>query len=304
LVVTLTRSRHRLPRIELVSVVLVAISFVTGVLVGFLASPVEGIVIGLLSEVFLETLHNSYRERDYQLRLSALRPVPRGPDFVSKLADVGAVIDESDRSDLLRDELQVRMAEFEAHVDHLIRGRIVRDGGDVTDMLVHTNECEREIRATTTLIAATVEDPASWWQARGGREYWEANTAALTRGVQITRVFVIDQLTDAVSRLMEVQRAAGVSVYYVEQDLVPTNLRTNVVIWDGEVAWRAQMSTTGHVSENRFYTRKEDVRQLETVFRASRIRATEFVPPAAVTVPAAPLQSVQPVVDVASSAES
>lgn len=270
--------RDRVPRIEVISVGIAATAFLAGLVAAFVASPVDGLVVGLLTEIVLETLNASYKEREYELRLAALAPVPRGPDFVSKLADVGAFMQTSPQAELLRNELQLRLAEFEAHLDHLGRGRVVRDGLDVTDLLLHTTSCEKDLRATTTVRAATVGTPDSWWQSRGGQDYWESNKAAIARGVHVTRVFIIDEATDAVVQMMEQQRLAGVEVFYVPQESVPHNLRTNVIVWDGGIAWRAQMGTTGHISENRFYTRPDDVHQLEQVYMASRIRATAYVP--------------------------
>ncbi|MGZ4497326.1 MAG: hypothetical protein ACXVWZ_07575, partial [Nocardioides sp.] len=136
-----------------------AVATAFGVAVGFWTGPVDGLLVGFLLETMLETLNASYKEREYALRQAELASVRRGAEVVSNLAAAGAFIQESDHADLLTRELDLRVAEFDEHLDHLRRGRIVREGMDVSGLLLNTHQCQKSLRATTTLRAASVGTP-------------------------------------------------------------------------------------------------------------------------------------------------
>lgn len=259
---------------EGISVVLAAVAAVVGIVLAFFTSPVQGIIVGMLTEITLETLNSSYKERQYELRLSALAPVPRGAELTTKLAEVGAFIRSSTHADMLHAELQVKLADLEGHLDHLLQGRLAREGSDIRDLLEHTSKCVANIRATTTVSTSSLRSNQNWWRTRTGITYWEENIAAIQRGVAISRVFILDELNDVTETFMRIQADAGVNAHYILSSDLPLNLRSNVIVWDGRIAWRAIMSTTGDITENWIYTRDSDVQRIVGVFQACTTRAT------------------------------
>src|SRR5712692_7746354 len=91
---------------------------------------------------------------------------------------------------------------------------------------MRTDLIEREFRA----VLGVCQKPNSSWSSE---QYWEANKQAISRGVEIWRVFVIgarwdDRLRDLIKR----QSQANVQIWIVNVNSLDADMQTDMAIWD------------------------------------------------------------------------
>lgn len=186
----------------------------------------------------------------------------------AKVAEAAQSLLVSRQSDMLAREIVRELGDVADFIEHAIHGRIVRDGTDLRDLIYQTRVCTTSIRATTTVTTTAVQSGQSWWDARGVPTYLEENKRAIARGVTIHRVFIVDEYEEVIERFIRSHVALGVQASWLHASSLAPALRTNVLVWDGRIGWRAQMTTTGEVSENWLYTGEADVSRLLAIYDA------------------------------------
>lgn len=237
------------------------------------ATGVESLLAGLMGITISLVLDSLARaERRFHLRT-----LLDGPPWLVRATPqvAGALREAAERHAGTRvaAEAQRRFEEFRRQAEQLAAGRIIRPGDDDEDLVGATRDCAREMFGLTNVMPR-VSGELSWWRGDVGRRYWEANVAALARGVRITRVFVYATLSPELSELVEAQRRAGVRVGLLPIGAVSPHLHVNLAVWDGSSCWEGRMTAHGEISENEFSVHPADVERLTRVFRSCADVAT------------------------------
>ncbi|MEU3456811.1 hypothetical protein ABZ671_24895 [Micromonospora sp. NPDC006766] len=237
------------------------------------ATGVESLLAGLMG-ITISLVVDSLARAERRFHLRTLLD---GPSWLVSTTPqlAGAVREAAERHAGTRvaAEAQRRYEEFRLEAEQLAAGRIVRRGDDEEDLVGATRDCKREMVGLTNVMPR-FSGELSWWRGDVGRRYWEANLAALARGISITRIFLYATLSDELSELVETQRRAGVRVGLLPHGAVSAHLHVNLAVWDDSSCWEARMSAHGEISENQFSVNRSDVERLTRIFRHCADAAT------------------------------
>lgn len=258
------------------------------------ASGVESLLAGLMGATITLVLDLGARtERGFRLR-GQLDAVDWLGPAVLPIVDSAAAIARQYPDSEISAEARRHFRLLAAELDGLRRGRISRPHGDYEHLIGGALACRTRLDAVTNILPDGARGP-DWWSSEVGRRYWQANLAALGRGVAVTRIFVHAGLTDALRELVETQRRAGVTVGLVARSDVEPALRLNMALFDDRTAWEARMSADGEIVENLLHVCDSDVDRLRAVFRLAAMNGS--TEPAALTKPE-PAVVVEPAVPV------
>ncbi|MEU4339123.1 hypothetical protein AB0F59_31505 [Micromonospora lupini] len=229
------------------------------------ASGVESLLAGLMG-ITISLLVDSLARAERRFHLRTLLDGP--PWLVHTTTELAGAMREAAEQHAgtrVAAEAQRRYEQFRLEAEQLAQGRIIRRGDEDEDLVGATRGCVHRLDALTNVMPR-VSGELSWWRSEIGRRYWEANLAALQRGVRITRVFVYATLTDELSALVQRQRAAGARVGLLPFGVVSPQLLVNLTVWDGSSCWEARMTAHGEIGENQFSVNRTDVERLTRVF--------------------------------------
>ncbi|MBM0234438.1 hypothetical protein JNW91_22925 [Micromonospora sp. STR1_7] len=229
------------------------------------ASGVESLLAGLMG-ITISLLVDSLARAERRFHLRTLLDGP--PWLVRTTTELAGAMREAAEQHAgtrVATEAQRRYEQFRLEAEQLAEGRIIRRGDEDEDLVGATRSCVQRLDALTNVMPR-VSGELSWWRSEIGRRYWEANRAALDRGVQITRVFVYVTLTDELSALVRQQREAGARVGLLPFGVVSPQLHVNLTVWDGSSCWEARMTAHGEIGENQFSVNRRDVDRLTRVF--------------------------------------
>lgn len=162
----------------------------------------------------------------------------------------------------LEDELKDVIEQALADVEVVASGRIERDASDTRLMLEMAIGCEKRLAATTNVAVQNGANRLTWWQSEFGRRYWDANQAALRRGVRIDRIFIYEKMDAFLRALADEQRRAGVNVYLIGANEVAGPYRINSAVFDDLCCWEAKMDAYSNITANLFSYSKVDLKRL------------------------------------------
>jgi hypothetical protein len=140
----------------------------------------------------------------------------------------------------------------------------VRSEVDIRDLIALVDGTQTSIRATSL-----ARSERTFWTGRG-QEYWQANLRALEREVRIERVFVYAGPDEALDRVCEVQLAAGVKVYRVDEAALPSELAEHLLILDA--AWSQEIPLDSHNRAREYVYRTEEHEIASAVKRFEQVR--------------------------------
>ncbi|HYN97246.1 MAG TPA: hypothetical protein VES42_25690 [Pilimelia sp.] len=228
------------------------------------ASGVESLLACLLGAAITLILDSTARaEARFELRGSLESADWLRGEVRSLAASVREITERHPAPEISAETLR-RFVQLRVDLDDLRQGRIIRPGADAETLLSATTACRDRLEAVTNVPGAG--PGARWWHSPLGRRYWEANLAALARGVSITRVFICDGVDAELAAILDEQRAAGVVPVVVDRDRLAPEFHVNVAVWDRRCAWTADMNAHGHVIGHVFSVQDRDVRRLREVF--------------------------------------
>ncbi|MCW6003066.1 hypothetical protein K1W54_00485 [Micromonospora sp. CPCC 205371] len=122
--------------------------------------------------------------------------------------------------------------------------------------------------ARRTLQSVTVEGPDPvFWRSPTGRQYLEAQKAAVARGVRIDRVIVYRAWSPKLDAVAREQVAAGMNVYRVEASRLSSDLRVSQAVWDGVAGFVTEVNAAGEPISYRFTIVEDDVAEILERFR-------------------------------------
>jgi hypothetical protein len=153
----------------------------------------------------------------------------------------------------------------------LERGHLKVEWEDIDLVLAQTRSAQRDLRATSVQGV-----DLSWWLSRPGRRYWQAHKEALARGIRVERVFIYEEWTEELDNLAREQQVAGVSVLRVPYSLLPSRLKTDMIIWDAACGYETQLNAVGDGYRNFFTLDKQDIARMLSDYEAVRNQADEI----------------------------
>jgi hypothetical protein len=230
------------------------------------ASGVESLLAGMMGATITLVIDLGARaERRFHLRGQLESAEWIGP-AVKPVLDHAEAIGRTYPDSEVSAEARRRFRLLATELDGLRHGRISRPHGDCEYLIGGAQSCRDRIDAVTNIHPGG-EHGTGWWSSEVGRRYWQANLAALARGVAVTRVFVYSRPTDGLRALVDTQLAAGVTVVLLPRPGTDPALRLNMAMFDDRTAWEARMSADGEIVENLFYVCDGEVDRLRTAFR-------------------------------------
>jgi hypothetical protein len=232
-----------------------------------------GLSLTLLLEIITRVerrqhlVHRAFKVAD------ALEQASLIADDLEHAINTGATILQKQPSALFRDAVQDAAGEFRVQLDRLNNGELKVNVSSGQVLSEETDRAQSSIRALS--IAAVDE---GWWRSEAGRQYWDANLAALKRKVKIQRIFITDgQPSSTMEDVVETQRQAGVKAYAVDRSTIPADLCANIVIFDNSLVY-VIVETDDPRSPDRFLkSNPADVREAIRRFEGLLQRIDAFV---------------------------
>jgi len=123
-------------------------------------------------------------------------------------------------------------------------------------------------------LKATDTGGLAYWRSPHGERFFQANIAAIQRGVKIIRVFMqpINELKENID-VLEKHRSAGVEVYVAQPQEIPLELAEDYLIIDDRVFSVMTFSSDGQPREERISIDEVEAQRLAKKFDAVRQRS-------------------------------
>jgi hypothetical protein len=231
-----------------------------------------GIVIALQIEMLARIERRSSREDRYSRVMAAAESVPWLAPALEEIAEATSRVASQPELRPLLDVAEKELEHSKENLAALRHGKFRADAADTTILFEETDRAERRMMATF-LQRFDLE----WWSSELGRHYWEVNRRAADRGVEIQRVFIYDEWTPELERIVRAQSQAGVDVMVVERDLLPRDCRIGMVIWDDRLVYQGELNSDGETINVLYSVSKADVDTRLDQFA----RITRYAKPAA-----------------------
>lgn len=267
--------------IDATSMAVLGFSIAAGVLVGFLERPIFGVLVTLLCMMLGEIVKLEGLYRANESLIGEIEKFPGSRKFIEHLVDAATDIFHGQHGDALSSELQKVLDETAEQVEDLRKGHVIRPASNTWDLASQTDLCLKTLDAVTNLASASVTSGTTWWMTSPGVSYWESNVRAIARGVSIRRVFVIDDLTAEIRKILELHASEGIRVYYVLSRTLGPQKRINVALWDGRVAWRGYWNAEGQNIANHLVFNGSEVAKIKDIFEDVLLESSQFRPASA-----------------------
>lgn len=230
------------------------ISLALGLVFFFYAQPgYLALLIGLLGTIISLLVDIIYRlERDSTLS-SQLANIPWLRDAIDEIArSLNTISGETRLLPFM--EYARRDIKRCAHTTAgMASGQMRARVGD--EVLVRQTDLARKIIRACSV--QTMDMPR--WISDLGSKYWEANLRALQRKVRIERVFIYEDWTADLKRIVDQQADAGVHVWVVESKLVDPSLRVDMAVWDDAFTYHFELNSEGDPIENIYSVNEVDI---------------------------------------------
>ncbi len=257
-------------------------SFVLGTLVSLV-----GTALALQLDLVMRVERKLHKEDAQSQLMCLLEQIPWLPAEVKDIAvSLNTVSALENQDGYLLDVARKALDECARTLDDLTRGQIRVSSDDNEALFVQTARAKEYILATSIPYV-----DLKWWCSDIGRKYWDANVAAMGRGVRVERVFVYQEWTDQLQELAEEQAAAGAIIWAVHRDKVPHALRIDMIVWDRSFSYEIRLNSDGEEIENLYSVNASDIDRKIHCFDIIRSCARRIDPPVKKS---QPLQAVKP----------
>jgi hypothetical protein len=237
-----------------------------------------GVVLTTQLEVITRLERRHHREDTHSHLMAALDEVPWLSPVMKEMADAMCTMSSAENLRRLVHIARSCIDECSTDLQELKLGQYRVRAEDCEVLFEQTARADHTIHATSV----TYLDLA-WWSADVGRKYWDANIAAMKRGVEIERVFIYETWVPELERLASEHADAGVRVYVVCKDNLPDDLRIDMIVWDDAFLYEIELNSDGVEIFNRFSVNKTEVERRARQFAVIRSRARIISPGAAAT---------------------
>lgn len=228
-------------------------------------------VVGLQIDIGLRLAERARRQDQHGRLLELVEQQPHFlPAVTSMLASATATM-QTTKVPLFRQAVDNVVESARIRLNELEQGRMHCPANDSALMVDQWAEVQRSVRATTIPRA-----DMAWWQSAVGRSYLERNAQAVARGVQVERIFLLDDLDADTVDLLDRTSVAGVSVLVVERASLPADLRINVVLYDEQLCVDELTNADGEVVEFVYSTNSADLARICTLYGRLRSVAQPY----------------------------
>jgi hypothetical protein len=248
----------------------------TSIVLG-IALCILGIALTLQLEILMR-LERKVRKEDKQSQLiSLMEHVPWLSDEVREIAVYLNSISAIEQGDgYLLEVARKSLDECGRTLSDLTRGQIRVSNEDNEALFAQTVKAKEYILATSVPHV-----DLKWWSSDIGRKYWEANLAALKRGVRIERIFIHQEWTDELRDLALQQARAGIVVWSVPRDKIPQGLRIDMIVWDQSFSYEIVLNSDGEEIANLYSVNSSEISRKLHIFEIIRSCAGRVFPPGA-----------------------
>lgn len=158
-----------------------------------------------------------------------------------------------------------KVQQFEERIRDVLR--YARDEMILIDDPVRELTSSTELLRTVpneTVVAVSFED-VPFWQSPEGETFLEEHVKAISRGVKITRIFIVNGNEEAnINNIMAAQAAIGIEIYKVHEDKIADFSPEDIVIYDKALVRRGYNAT---------YTKNNMFKQAELLLSSSEVSA-------------------------------
>jgi hypothetical protein len=246
-------------------------------------------IVGLQIDTSLR-LSERARRQDQHGRLLEL--VEQQPPFLPAVTDMlASAINtmNSSRVPLFKKSVTDIVESARMRLSELERGRLRCPANDSDLMIEQWGATHHRVRATTIPKA-----DMDWWLSAVGLRYLEHNASAVRRGVQVERIFLLDDREPETIELLNRTVAAGVSVLIVDRRTLPADLRINVVVYDDVLSVDELTNADGEVVEFIYSTNPADLARILTSYGRLRSVAQPYRTSSLVATTTIPMQEPAP----------
>jgi len=229
-----------------------------------------GLVITLQLQLLVAMHQRDAADGRVARLLAATERLPWLADAIDDAVDRSTTIARSQMSEAVS-LCQLTLETCNKNLADLQRGHYDEPYGEMRLFYKLTGTTQRAIRATSAQ-----EVDLSWWETPRADRYWELQRAALARGVAIKRVFIYSHWTAGLEKLASTQAAAGVHVWTVRNEVLPPDLRIDMVVWDETCAYETAPNAVGEPVFNRFRLNAADVGQAIRRFESILANASVY----------------------------
>ncbi len=213
-----------------------------------------GIVIALQIEMLARIERRASREDRYSRVMAAAESVPWLAPALEEIAEATSRVASHQELRPLLDVAEKEVERSKENLATLRHGKYRADAADTTILFEETDRAERRMLATF-LQRFDLE----WWSSELGRDYWAVNRRAFERGVEIQRIFIYDDWTPELERIVQAQSQAGIDVMVVEREALPRDCRLAMVIWDDRLVYQGELNSDGETINVLYSVSKADV---------------------------------------------
>ena len=161
---------------------------------------------------------------------------------------------------LLIDHAHSQLEEVIENLGTVASGRVKLDFWH-SDLLVKAIEQSQN----RILAVSPVDIDEEWWNSSIGKKYLDAHREAINRGVSITRIFLIEELTQSIKNIMDQQVDIGISISYISVNELPVELQDAFVIFDDHYLHRTISEQKGD-QHNIFSVNPNDISKYQRNF--------------------------------------
>jgi hypothetical protein len=178
---------------------------------------------------------------------------------------------EADYHPLLLQIAKLRTQDARDDLVAIASGEIVTDATENRLLAVVVEEAKSSVKAASMVSL-------DFYNSSAGQKYLKINYEAVKRGVNLTRIFIVDELTTEKAHLMNEMVKNGIDVWSVMENLVPDELISAFVISDDYLVWTTEFTPDMQFREHHISIKSEDVLRNSNKFDNLKWLAEKYVP--------------------------
>jgi len=245
-----------------------AISIITSVILYLSGSDTAiSVLIGLVGSVVtlqIDILARVERLRDEESEAKILynrvRNAQSFTQSIFTLIDRVEDISQSKPNTLLIDHTRQQLDEVNENLRMVSAGRIKLDFWHSDLLIKAVEQAQNKIMAVSPV---DIDD--EWWKSSIGKKYLEAHRKAKKRGVSLTRIFLLKDLTQDIREIMAEQVKIGINICYAYQNDLPSELQEAFVLFDDDYLHRTISEKQGD-QQNIFSVNPADISKYQRNF--------------------------------------
>jgi hypothetical protein len=260
----------------LISLLFALILYITGVeTVQSTIFALLGIIISLHIDQISRSEKNTTKLMEHTQLIKKMEKHPWMSTVITEIVDSAEMVLRDTDNKLFKEEVKLKLERCRDALQEASRGQLKAPLEHVDHFISATNAVQHQLRATSV---SNVDIDRRWWESPVGLRYWEAQKRALTKGVEIERIFIYEEWNSSIESVVHLQAREGVKVHTISRDQIPVHLRIDMIIFDDAFTYEVRLSSDGLPLENIFSINTSDTNHKIKVFDQLRLMANEFMP--------------------------